>query len=110
MKIGDHVFVGEGSVVEAALVGSYVHIGKGCVIVSCSQEGGGEGANGRKGKFTIIKDCVRIEDGTVIAPNTVIPPFSLVAGRPGVVVAELPETAQEQLECEFAAVMVGGGC
>lgn len=36
MKIGDHVFVGEGSVVEAALIGSYVHIAKDCVIVSCS--------------------------------------------------------------------------
>lgn len=35
MKIGDHVFVGEGSVVEAALIGSYVHIAKDCVIVSC---------------------------------------------------------------------------
>lgn len=34
MKIGDHVFVGEGSVVEAALIGSYVHISKDCVIVS----------------------------------------------------------------------------
>ena len=33
MKIGDHVFVGEGAVVEAAMVGNYVHIGKGCVIV-----------------------------------------------------------------------------
>lgn len=36
MKIGDHVFVGEGSVVEAALIGSYVHIAKDCVIVSVS--------------------------------------------------------------------------
>ncbi|KAL0637968.1 hypothetical protein Q9L58_003046 [Maublancomyces gigas] len=80
MKIGDHVFVGEGTVVEAALIGSYVHIGKDC------------------GKFTIIKDCVRIEEGTVIAPNTVIPSFSVVAGRPGVVVDELPETAVEGLE------------
>jgi carbonic anhydrase/acetyltransferase-like protein (isoleucine patch superfamily) len=52
----------------------------------------------RQGKFTIIKDCVRIEEGTVVAPNTVIPPFSRVAGRPGVVVEELPETAQESLE------------
>jgi serine acetyltransferase len=33
MKIGDHVFVGEGAVVEAAIVGNYVHIGANCVIV-----------------------------------------------------------------------------
>jgi hypothetical protein len=83
MKLGDHVFIGEGAVVEAAMVGNFVHIGAGAVI----------------GKFTIIKDCVRIEEGTVVAPNTVIPPFSRVAGRPGVVVEELPETAQESLEC-----------
>ncbi|KAF8467232.1 trimeric LpxA-like protein [Kalaharituber pfeilii] len=85
MKLGDHVFVGEGSVVEAAVVGSWVKIGKDCVI----------------GKFAIIKDCVKIEDGTVIAPNTVIPSFSLVRGRPGAVVEELPETAPEGLDCKF---------
>ena len=32
--MGDHVFVGERSVVNAAVVGSYVYIGKNCVIVS----------------------------------------------------------------------------
>ncbi|KAI5797499.1 trimeric LpxA-like protein, partial [Peziza echinospora] len=84
MKIGDHVFIGEGSVVEAAVIGNWVKIGKDCVI----------------GKFAIIKDCVKIEDGTVIAPNTVIPSFSLVRGRPGMVVEELPETASEGLDCE----------
>ncbi|KAF8417834.1 trimeric LpxA-like protein [Tirmania nivea] len=82
MKIGDHVFVGEGSVIEAAVMGNWVKVGRDCVI----------------GKFAIIKDCVRIEDGTVIAPNTVIPSFSLVRGRPGVVVEELPETAPEGLD------------
>jgi dynactin-5 len=33
MKLGDHVFVGEGAVVEAAVVGSMVHIGANSVIV-----------------------------------------------------------------------------
>lgn len=32
--MGDHVFVGENTVVNAACVGSYVHIGKNVVIVS----------------------------------------------------------------------------
>ncbi|EPS43305.1 hypothetical protein H072_2726 [Dactylellina haptotyla CBS 200.50] len=82
MKLGDHVFVGEGSVIEAAVIGSYVHIGKNCVV----------------GKFTIIKDCVRIEDGTIIAPNSVIPSFSSVEGHPGQAIGELPETAAEVLE------------
>ena len=34
MKLGDHVFIGESAVVEAAVIGNYVRIGKGCVIVS----------------------------------------------------------------------------
>lgn len=34
MKIGDHVTIGEGSIVQAATIGSYVTIGKNCVIVS----------------------------------------------------------------------------
>lgn len=33
MKIGDHVTIGEGSIVQAATIGSYVTIGKNCVIV-----------------------------------------------------------------------------
>lgn len=47
LKIGDHVFIGAGSVVEAALIGNHVYIGNGCVV----------------GKFTIIKDYVRVLDG-----------------------------------------------
>jgi carbonic anhydrase/acetyltransferase-like protein (isoleucine patch superfamily) len=39
MKIGDHVHIGEDTVVEAASIGSHVMIGKNCVIVKCS---GGE--------------------------------------------------------------------
>jgi carbonic anhydrase/acetyltransferase-like protein (isoleucine patch superfamily) len=33
MKIGDHVHIGAGSVVEAATIGNHVEIGKNCVIV-----------------------------------------------------------------------------
>lgn len=82
MKIGDHVHIGEGTVVEAASIGSFVMIGKNCVI----------------GRFAIIKDCVNIEDGTIIAPNTVIPSFSVYAGSPGALVEELPESIQELYE------------
>lgn len=34
LHIGDHVFIGEGSVISAASIGSYVFIGKNVVIVS----------------------------------------------------------------------------
>lgn len=33
MKIGDHVTIGEGTIVQAATIGSFVKIGKNCVIV-----------------------------------------------------------------------------
>jgi len=35
LHIGDHVIIEENTIVNAAQVGSYVHIGKNCVIVSC---------------------------------------------------------------------------
>ena len=34
LQIGDHVFVGEGSIINTAVVNSYVYIGKDVVIVS----------------------------------------------------------------------------
>lgn len=69
--------------VEAALVGSHVNIGARCVI----------------GKFAIIKDYVRILEDTVVPANMVIPSFSIVAGRPGRVVGEVPEGGQESFDC-----------
>lgn len=60
---------------EAALIGSHVHIGANVVI----------------GKFVIVKDYVRVLDGTVVPMNMVIPSFSVVAGRPGRVVGEIRE-------------------
>ena len=93
MKLGDHIHVGSGTIIEAAQIGSYVSIG----------------SNVQIGKFAIIKDCVRIEDNTVIPPNATIPSFSLVSGKPGslcptsmlilgLVVEELPESAQEEMD------------
>ncbi|KIK60279.1 hypothetical protein GYMLUDRAFT_43569 [Collybiopsis luxurians FD-317 M1] len=84
MKIGDHVHIGAGSVVEAATIGNCVEIGKNCVI----------------GKFTIIKDCAKVVDNTVVPPNTVIPAMSLFAGSPGHFVEDLPESTQEIVEAE----------
>ncbi|KAJ2720232.1 hypothetical protein GGI07_004753 [Coemansia sp. Benny D115] len=85
LKIGDHVDIGENTIVEAASIGSHVVIGKNCII----------------GRFAIIKDCCLIEDGAVITPNTVIPPFSVVAGGPpACVVSQLPESIQEVFEAQ----------
>ncbi|KAI9886936.1 MAG: hypothetical protein M1823_001228 [Watsoniomyces obsoletus] len=82
LKVGDHVFVGEGAVIEAASIGNHVRIGAGAVI----------------GRFVIIKDGVRVVDGCVVPAGMVIPPFSIVAGQPGQVVAELPEGELDTLD------------
>ena len=34
LQIGDNVIVGEDTIINASAIGSYVHIGKNCVIVS----------------------------------------------------------------------------
>ena len=39
----------------------------------------------------MLKDFVRIEDGTTVPPDMVIPPFSIVAGSPAKIVGEVPE-------------------
>ncbi|GLV35621.1 Dynactin 5 p25 subunit [Carabus blaptoides fortunei] len=79
LSMGDHVFVGENSVVNAAQVGSYVHIGKNVVI----------------GRRSILKDCCIIEDNTILSPETVVPPFTRYSGSPGKCIGEAPECMQD---------------
>ena len=91
-RLGDHVYVGQGSVVQAGSVGNYVQIGNGCTI----------------GEFAIIKDYVKVLDGTVVPPYMVIPNFSIVAGQPAKLIGELPEgTTQEDFELRDLYKMVG---
>lgn len=75
LKIGDHVFIGPSSIIEAALIGNHVSIGSNVVV----------------GRFAILRDYVRVLDGAVIPPNMVVPSFSVVGGRPGRVVGEVRE-------------------
>ncbi|KAK2776729.1 hypothetical protein FQN52_003297 [Onygenales sp. PD_12] len=75
LKIGDHVFVGEKAVVEAASVGNHVHIGKEAVI----------------GSMAILKDYVVVLDGAVVPPGMVVPSWCVVGGRPARVVGEIGE-------------------
>ena len=66
IKIGDFVTIEQGCVLEAVTIGNHVKIGKDCII----------------GAFVVIKDCCEIADGSIIAPFTVIPPFSHYRGTP----------------------------
>ncbi|GAO18474.1 uncharacterized protein UV8b_07285 [Ustilaginoidea virens] len=91
LRLGDHVFVGSGSVVQAAAVGSHVRIGSGCAV----------------GEFAIVKDYVRILDGAVVPPFMVIPSFSVVGGRPARVVGEVPEGGVDEFELRELYKTVG---
>ena len=74
LTIGDNVYIGKGCVIQAAAIGSNVHVGAGAII----------------SRRCILKDCCRIEAGTVLAPDTIVPPFAIFAGTPGRLVGELP--------------------
>lgn len=91
LRMGDHVFVGQNTVVQAATIGSHVHIGHNVVV----------------GDFAIIKDYVRILEGAVVPPNMVIPSFSIVAGQPARVIGEVPEGGHEAFELRDLYKTVG---
>ncbi|KAI9928971.1 hypothetical protein ASPWEDRAFT_128632 [Aspergillus wentii DTO 134E9] len=75
LKIGDHVFVGERAVVEAATVGNHVHVGKEAVI----------------GSMAILKDFAYVLDGAVVPPGMVVPSWCVVGGAPARIVGEVGE-------------------
>ncbi|CAG7981459.1 unnamed protein product [Penicillium salamii] len=75
LKIGDHVFVGEGAVIEAAQLGNHVHVGKGAVV----------------GSMAIIKDYAYVLDGAVVPPGMVVPSWCVVGGKPARIVGEVGE-------------------
>ena len=43
----------------------------------------------------ILKDCCRIDDNTVLPPETVVPPFTVFSGSPGAQSGELPSSTQD---------------
>ncbi|PLB52793.1 trimeric LpxA-like protein [Aspergillus steynii IBT 23096] len=75
LKIGDHVFVGERAVVEAATVGNHVHIGREVVI----------------GSMAILKDFAYVLDGAVVPAGMVVPSWCVVGGAPARIVGEVGE-------------------
>ena len=92
------MIIGKGSVINASSVGSFVQIGKNCVIVSPithththTHTHKLENLLSKKYSYDfllqsrscILKDCCRIEDNTVLPAETVVPPFTVFAGSPG---------------------------
>ncbi len=43
----------------------------------------------------MLKDCCAIAPGTVLPPDTVVPPFTRFAGNPGRLVGELSEATRD---------------
>ena len=90
-KIAGHVSIGPASITEAALIGPHVNIRSNRVVR----------------KFAIIKDSVKILNGTVVPHNMVIPSFSVVAGRPARLVGEIEEGEIESFDLREAYRGVG---
>eukprot|EP00584_Thalassiosira_punctigera_P006028 CAMPEP_0172545174 /NCGR_PEP_ID=MMETSP1067-20121228/15162_1 /TAXON_ID=265564 ORGANISM="Thalassiosira punctigera, Strain Tpunct2005C2" /NCGR_SAMPLE_ID=MMETSP1067 /ASSEMBLY_ACC=CAM_ASM_000444 /LENGTH=225 /DNA_ID=CAMNT_0013331873 /DNA_START=10 /DNA_END=687 /DNA_ORIENTATION=- len=77
LVIGSHTVIGPRATIRSVSVGSCVRVGADCVLSSRSR----------------VHDCCVIEDGTVVPPDMVVPPFSRVRGSPGRIVGTLPECA-----------------
>ncbi|KAK3110447.1 hypothetical protein LTR53_015259 [Teratosphaeriaceae sp. CCFEE 6253] len=75
MRISDNVFIGPGTHVAALSISSHVHIGAGCVL----------------SPFCVIKENCKILPETVVPSHMVIPPGSIVGGRPARIVGEVGE-------------------
>ena len=51
----------------------------------------------------ILKDHVKVESGTVIPPDMVIPPFSIVSGSPAKISGEVLESATTLAQVDAVA-------
>ena len=96
IKIGYYVVIGEGTVLKPAekfgdqlsfidmTIGDYTVIGRHCVIRAwqigcCCWIGEGSVINNK----CVVEDCGMVLENTVLAPGTVVPPYTVFAGNPG---------------------------
>mmetsp|Transcript_65111 Transcript_65111/g.74829 ORF Transcript_65111/g.74829 Transcript_65111/m.74829 type:complete len:182 (-) Transcript_65111:102-647(-) len=76
ISIGDHVFIGKGSIICASKIGNNVEIGENVVI----------------GHRCMIKDNCKILPDSVLPDDTLVPPFTCFGGRPATYLGDLPES------------------
>jgi len=82
LVIGDYVKIGQQSRIEGACtIGRLVVIGDNVTISPLCD----------------VRDCVVVENDSVLASGTVVAPFSVMAGKPAVCVSVLPPSAPEML-------------
>ena len=82
LTIGKYTFIGRDCVVECASVGVGCFIGDGSVLC----------------KGAILKDYVHVRPGTIVPPDLVIPPFSVVSGQPARITGEAPPSTPDAKE------------
>lgn len=75
LVIGSHTRIGPNSTIQSVSVGSCVRVGSNCIL----------------SPRTKVHDCCVIEDGAMLPPDMVVPPFSRVRGNPARIVGILPE-------------------
>ncbi|KAF2397890.1 dynactin subunit 5 [Trichodelitschia bisporula] len=85
LKIGDNVFIGPNCHIQAASISSHVHIGAHAVLQP----------------FVMVRENVKILPHSVVPAGMIIPPNSVVAGRPARIVGEVGEG--------WGVVVPGGG-
>lgn len=73
MRMGDNIFIGQGTHVSSIHICSHAHIGENCVL----------------GAFSVIKDNAKVLPNTVVPPHMIVPAGSIVAGKPARVVGEV---------------------
>lgn len=87
LTIGKYSTIGRNCVIESAVIGAGCEIGDNCILsMRC-----------------ILKDHVRVESGSVVPPDMVVPPFSVLAGCPARIVGEVQESATTLAQVEAVA-------
>jgi dynactin-5 len=77
LTIGPHCSLGKHCTVEAAVIGAGCTVDDNCTL----------------SPRCILKDYVHVVAGTVVPPDMVCPPFSVIAGAPARIVGDVPEGA-----------------
>mmetsp|Transcript_10858 Transcript_10858/g.10872 ORF Transcript_10858/g.10872 Transcript_10858/m.10872 type:complete len:182 (+) Transcript_10858:172-717(+) len=87
LTIGKYSYIGENCIIESAVIGAGCDIGDDCILsMRC-----------------ILKDHVKVESGSVVPPDMVVPPFSILSGCPARIIGEVQESATTLAQVEAIA-------
>jgi len=81
LRIGSHVIINENCIVTAAEIGDFVFVGKNSII----------------GQSSVIKNCCYIMEDSLLAPDTIAPPFSILGGNPAQIIGKMPVNTSQMM-------------